>query len=487
MNTEQVMKKPPYLMIGILFVGAFVAFLNNTLLNVALPSMMADLGVNYATIQWLANGYMLVSGILIPASAYFITRFNTRPLFIVSTIIFTLGTLLAAVAPVFGILLAGRMLQAVGAAFMGPLLMNVMLISFPIEKRGAAMGIFGLVMITAPAIGPTLSGYIVEHHHWRVLFFMILPFAIISLLLSIWKLENVLPTRKVTLDTFSVVLSAIGFGGLLYGFSTAGENGWSNPIVITTFIVGVIGVLLFVLRQLKLDTPVLDMGIFKSPMYSLAAIISAVLSMALMGGMILTPAYVQSVRGIEPFVSGLMMLPGALVMAFMSPITGRLFDKIGPKLLAIVGLIIMTVTTYCLSLLDMESSYLYIITVFSIRSFGMALVMMPIQTNGLNALSKGLYPHGTAANNTIQQIAGSIGTAVLIAVMTAKSTAVGEGLVAEAAANGTLTDELMKTIQSQALLQGIELSFLVATFIAFIALILSFFLKRAVDPKNAHQ
>ncbi len=174
MHTEQVTKKPPYLMIGILFVGAFVAFLNNTLLNVALPTIMDDLGVNYATVQWLANGYMLVSGILIPASAYFITRFNTRPLFIISTIIFTLGTLLAALAPVFGVLLAGRMLQAVGAAFMGPLLMNVMLISFPIEKRGAAMGIFGLVMIAAPAIGPTLSGYIVENYHWRLLFEMIL-------------------------------------------------------------------------------------------------------------------------------------------------------------------------------------------------------------------------------------------------------------------------------------------------------------------------
>lgn len=483
MQTEQVMKKPPYLMIVILFVGAFVAFLNNTLLNVALPSMMVELGVDYTTIQWLANGYMLVSGILIPASAFFITRYNTRPLFIVSTIIFTLGTLLAALAPVFGVLLAGRMLQAVGAAFMGPLLMNVMLISFPVEKRGAAMGIFGLVMIAAPAIGPTLSGYIVEHYHWRVLFTMILPFAIISILFSIWKLENVLPTRKVTLDYFSLVLSTIGFGGLLYGFSTAGEKGWTDPIVITTMIIGIIGVILFVLRQLKLESPVLDMGVFKSPMYALAAIISAVLSMAMMGGMILTPAYVQSVRGIEPFVSGLMMLPGALVMAFMSPVTGKIFDKIGPKPLAIIGLSIMVITTFMLSHLNMDSSYLYIIGVFSVRSLGIALVMMPIATNGLNSLNAKLYPHGTAANNTIQQIAGSIGTAVLVAIMSSKSTSVGENLAADAAAKGTLTEDVIKTIESQALLEGIQLSFLIATFIALVALILSLFLKRVVNQK----
>ncbi len=301
-----------------------------------------------------------------------------------------------------------------------------------------------------------------------------------------WKLENILPTRKVTLDYFSLVLSTIGFGGLLYGFSSAGENGWSNPIVIATFIIGIIGVILFVLRQLKLETPVLDMRIFKSPMYSLAAVINAVLFMALMGGMILTPAYVQSVRDIDPFVSGLMMLPGAVIMALMSPITGQLFDRIGPKPLAITGLAITTVTTYLLSLLDMESSILYIVTVFSIRSLGMSLVMMPITTNGLNSLNVKLYPHGTAANNTIQQIAGAIGTAVLIAVMYAKSAAVGKDLVKEATATGTLTDALMKTLETQSLLEGIEMAFLVASIISFIALILSFFLKRVVDPKNMH-
>nr|WP_106781486.1 DHA2 family efflux MFS transporter permease subunit [Lysinibacillus timonensis] len=487
MNTEQQqVQKPPYLMIAILFVGAFVAFLNNTLLNVALPTIMNDLGVNYTTVQWLANGYMLVSGILIPASAYFITRYNTRPLFIISTIIFTLGTLLAAMAPVFSILLVGRMLQAVGAAFMGPLLMNVMLISFPVEKRGAAMGMFGLVMISAPAIGPTLSGYIVEHYDWRILFTMILPFAVISIILSFWKLENVLPTRKVTLDYFSLVLSTIGFGGLLYGFSSAGEDGWSDPIVISTLVIGLIGVILFVLRQIKLENPVLNMGIFKSPMYALSSVINAVLAMSLMGGMILTPAYVQSVRGIEPFVSGLMLLPGALVMAIMSPITGKLFDKYGPKPLAMTGLIITVISTYFLSTLQMDSTYLYIVSVYTIRSFGISLVMMPIMTNGLNSLTKQLYPHGTASNNTIQQVAGAIGTAVLIAVMYGKSADVGESLAMEATVKGTLTEEVMKAIESQALLEGIQTAFLVATLFSIIAFILSLFLKRVINTSSSH-
>lgn len=197
MNTATTTKKPPYLMIIVLFVGAFVAFLNNTLLNVALPTIMADFKItDYSTVQWLATGYMLVSGILIPTTAFLITRFKTRNLFILSMIIFIIGTAMAAYAPSFGVLLVGRMVQAAGAASMSPILMNVMLISFPVEKRGAAMGVFGLAMILAPAIGPTLSGYIVEHYEWNVLFEMILPFAIISLLLAIWKLDNVLPNKK---------------------------------------------------------------------------------------------------------------------------------------------------------------------------------------------------------------------------------------------------------------------------------------------------
>ncbi|MEK4496078.1 DHA2 family efflux MFS transporter permease subunit [Ureibacillus sp. FSL W8-0352] len=483
MTKELSAQRPPYLMIAVLFIGAFISFLNNTLMNVALPTIMQDFQISYATVQWLSNGYMLVSGVLIPASAFFITRFNTKPLFVVATSIFTLGTLLAAFSPNFGTLLAGRMVQAAGSSVMAPLLMNVMLVSFPIEKRGTAMGFFGLIMMAAPAIGPTLSGYIVEHYNWRILFTMILPFAVISVLLGLWKLENVIPTKKKSLDYFSIVLSTIGFGSLLYGFSTAGNKGWSDPVIITTIIIGIIGIVLFVLRQLKLESPFLSMEIFKAPSYTLSAIFSSVLGMGLTGGMILTPAYLQSVRHIEPMESGLMMLPGALVMAAMSPITGRLFDKFGPRVLAIIGMSIMTVTTYLLSHLEIDTSIIYIISVYTVRTIGISLVMMPVMTNGLNSLAPRLNPHGTAANNTIQQIAGSIGTAVLIAVMNTKATSVGEKMAAEAMQAGTFSEEVMASITQQALLEGIELAFFVATCSTLIPLLLSFFLKRVTQPQ----
>ncbi|WP_332651407.1 DHA2 family efflux MFS transporter permease subunit [Lysinibacillus sp. 54212] len=479
MDKDTIQKKTPYLMMGILFFGAFVSFLNNSLLNVALPSIMIDLNIKeYSTVQWLVTGYMLVAGILVPASAFLITRFKNRTIFIAAMAIFTLGTILAAFAPNFGFLLAGRMIQAAGSSVMGPLLMNVMLISFSREKRGAAMGVFGLVMITAPAIGPTLSGYIVEYYDWRLLFEMIIPFAVISLVLAIWKLENVMETRESSLDYLSVILSTIGFGGLLYGFSSASSDGWTDGIVLSTIIIGAIALVLFIARQLTMEQPLLNLEVYKYPLFALASVISVVVSVAMFSGMILTPAYVQSVRGISPSDSGLMMLPGAIVMAIMSPITGKLFDKFGPRVLAIIGLSITAYTTYLLGHLQIDSSYGYIITIYTVRMFGMSMVMMPIMTNGLNQLPTRLNPHGTAINNTIQQVAGALGTAVFVTIMNTVALNKGKDLMA-GIDPAMLTEAKINEIKQLALLDGIQFTFLIATGVTVVALILSLFLKRA--------
>jgi EmrB/QacA subfamily drug resistance transporter len=479
-------RKVPYLMLAILFVGAFVSFLNNSLLNVALPSIMVDLDIkDYSTVQWLATGYMLVSGVLIPASAFLVTRFSNRMLFITAMIIFTLGTALAAFAPNFGLLLTGRMVQAAGSSVMGPLLMNIMLVSFPREKRGAAMGIFGLVMITAPAIGPTLSGYIVEYYDWRLLFEMILPLAVISVLLAVWKLRNVMPQNKeATLDYLSIVLSSIGFGGLLYGFSSASSDGWTDPVVLTTLIAGTIALVIFVLRQLRIEKPLLDLRVYKHPMFALGSVISIVNAVAMFSGMILTPAYVQNVRGISPLDSGLMMLPGAIIMGMMMPITGRLFDKFGPRILAAVGLSITAVSTYMLAHLQLDSSYAYIIVVYTLRMFGMSMVMMPIMTNGLNQLPTALNPHGTAVNNTAQQVSGSIGTAVLVTIMNSVTKDEATNLMV-GVDPATLTETATALMTQKALLAGIHASFYVALGINILALVLALFVKRVDTSSEA--
>ncbi len=471
--TEQ--KKTPYGIIAILFTGAFVAIFNQTLLNIALPEIMIDLNIEASTAQWLVTGYMLVNGILIPASAYFIQRYSNRSIFIIAMSLFALGTLLAAIAPTFSVLLIGRMVQASGAALMMPLLMNVMLAAFPVEKRGSAMGVFGLVMVVAPAIGPTLSGFIVEHYSWRVLFWIVLPVALVPLLLGIFKLKNLtFQDRKISLDKASLALSSLGFGGVLYGFSSAGTLGWSSLTVIITITVGIVSLIIFGLRQLKLDEPLLEIRIYKYPMFALSSAISIALSMSMFSAMILMPIYVQTIKGISPIDSGLLMLPGALIMGFMSPVTGRLFDRFGAKVLAIPGLSLVVVTTYMFSQLSLDSSYVNIMLIYTVRMLGISMVMMPVMTNGLNTLPIKAYPHGTAINNTLQQVAGAVGSAFLITIMNTRTSSSAEKL----AANGTSPED----ITNLAMLDGINFSFFVSTFIALVALILAFFIKKPVRP-----
>lgn len=483
-------KRPPYGIIVILMIGAFIAFLNNTLLNIALPSIMADLEVDASTVQWLTTGFMLVNGILIPTTAFLIQKYSVRKLFLVAMGLFTVGTILAGMAHVFPVLLTGRMTQAAGSAIMMPLLMNVMLVSFPIEKRGAAMGIFGLVLMGAPAIGPTLSGWLIEHYDWRMLFHFVTPIAVIVLLIGFFLLKDKKEKVDIQLDFLSVFLTSVGFGGLLYGFSSAGKQGWDSPQVYLTIAIGAISLLVSILRQLKQDQPMLNYRIFKFPMFALSSVISMVLTMAMFSGMLLLPIYVQTVRGISPFDAGLMMLPGAIIMALMSPITGKLFDKFGGRLLAITGLVITVVTSYLFSQLTLETTYTQLLLLFSVRMFGMSMVMMPVSTNGLNQLPARFYPHGTAMNNTLQQVSGAIGTALLVTVMAnrteSKTIELGEAAMANLTEQPTeaALAEMQQQILMSATLDGINFAFFVSTFIAAVALILAFFMKRAKQAED---
>jgi len=470
---------PPYAMIAILFIGGFVALLNNTLLNIALPTIMVEFDVGPSSVQWLTTGFMLVNGILIPASAFFIQKFTNRRVFLVAMSLFTAGTALAVLAPGFGLLVVARMVQASGSAMMMPLLMNVMLTAFPIEKRGTAMGLFGLVMFTAPAIGPTLSGWIIEQYSWRMLFGIVLPFAIGTLIYAFFKLRNITPNRNVKLDVFSLVLSSVGFGGLLYGFSSAGEHGWGSIQVYGTIIIGVIGLVSFIVRQSKMDDPMLDFKIYKYPMFALSSAISIVLSVSMFSGMILTPLYVQTIREISPIDSGLLMLPGAIVMGLMSPITGRLFDKYGARNMALIGLSITIITTYFLSQLQMDTGYYYLMTIYTIRMIGISMVMMPVMTNGLNQLPMISNPHGTAMNSTLQQVSGAIGSAVLLTVMTKRSVSAGKELTGRADPATTA-----KELADLAMLDGINFAFFISTLVAILAFILALFIKRVTPPTS---
>lgn len=470
-----------------MLLGAFVAFLNQTLLNVALPSIMNSLSISETTVQWLSTGFMLVNGVLIPITAYLMAKFSTRQIFITGMSLFTIGTLLCGLSPSFAILMTGRVIQAAGAGIMMPLLNVVVLTIYPVEQRGRAMGTIGIAMILAPAIGPTLSGYMVEHYDWRTLFWIILPIAIISVIIGSRFVKNVTPKSNPKLDLLSVILSTIGFGGLLYGFSDAGSKGWGDPIVVSCFVVGGLSLLIFILRQFKLETALLEFRVFKHKMYSLNTVILVVVNMAMFSGMILLPIYLQNTRGISPLDSGLLMLPGAIVMGIMSPITGGLFDKFGAKWLSIIGLVITIATTYEFSKLTMDTTYTHLILMYTFRMFGMSLLMMPIQTAALNDIPSKFNAHGTVMLNTMRTVFGAIGTAVFVTIYSSslKQYVLDQAGVSmdDTAAVGKLMMESPQVLQD-ASIHGINFAFIIATLLTVVALVLAFFIKRTL-PKES--
>ncbi|WP_274365847.1 DHA2 family efflux MFS transporter permease subunit [Paenibacillus thermotolerans] len=475
-------ERPPYGIIAILMIGAFIAFLNNTLLNIALPSIMKDLDVNASTVQWLTTGFMLVNGIMIPTTAFLIQKYSVRRLFLTAMTLFTIGTIIAGVAHVFSLLLVARMIQASGSAIAMPLLMNVMLVSFPVHKRGAAMGVFGLILMFAPAIGPTLSGWIIEHYDWRMLFHFVTPIAAVILVVSFFLLRDKKEKVDIRLDFLSLLQSSAGFGGLLYGFSSAGNNGWGSPLVYASIGIGVIALVSFIWRQLQQQNPLLNFGVFQFPMFALSSSITMIVNMALFSGMLLLPIYVQTLRGISPMDAGLMLLPGAILNAFMSPVNGKLFDKYGGRVLAVIGLTIMTVTTYLFSRLTLSTGYTHLLILNAVRMFGMSMVMMPVSTNGLNQLPARLYPHGTAMNNTLNQVSAAIGTALLITVMSTRAETHGAEIAEDAMRNGVqITKE---QLEMEAMLGGINDAFFVAAILAAISLVLAFFIKRSSPAKE---
>ncbi|WP_239615541.1 DHA2 family efflux MFS transporter permease subunit [Cohnella mopanensis] len=465
-------KKGPLLFVMIL--GAFIAVLNQTIMSVAMPELMVDFDIAASTAQWLTTGYMLVNGVLIPITAFLMQRFTTRELFQSSMVIFLVGTIISAVASNFDILLTGRLIQAAGAGIIMPLLMNVVLTIFPPDKRGAAMGMVGFAIIFAPAIGPTLAGYVMEHYSWRTMFYGMIPFVIIVIAVAFIYLKNASERSYPKIDVWGVVLSTIGFGAVLYGFSSAGSKGWSSAEVVLSIVVGVVSLILFTWRQLVSKSPLLDLRAFKYNMFSLTTVINIVVTMVMYADMMLLPLYLQSARGYTAMESGLLMLPGALLMGFMMPITGKLFDRFGAKWLSIIGMAITILTTIGFVNLTDSTSYTYLVLMSTGRRFGMAMFLMPITTAGLNQLPARLNAHGTAISNTIKQVAGGIGTALLVTVMTTSTKSHFQDMVA---AGGSAASS-MEVMKMEATIQGINDAYLVIIGIGLVGLLLSFFIKR---------
>ncbi|MCM3584622.1 multidrug efflux MFS transporter [Mesobacillus maritimus] len=446
--------------VALLLAGTFIAILNQTLMITAIPPIMEEMDVTANSAQWLTTIFMLVNGIMIPVSAFLLERFTTRQLFITAMSVFTFGTLVAGLAPNFGVLLLGRVIQSSGAGVMLPLMQTVFFMIFPVNKRGAAMGLVGLVISFAPAIGPALSGWVTEHYSWRVLFYIIFPIALIDIIVASKVLKNVTEVSRPKMDVLSILLSSFGFGGLLFGFTCAGNIGWLAPLTLLSLTVGVISLTIFILRQFRLDHPMLEFRVFKQSLFPQAIIIGMIAFMGLIGVETIIPLYMQNMRDFTAFEAGLALLPGALVTGLLSPITGRVFDRIGARWLVITGLTIMTIASFLYTNLGPTTSFAFITLVYSLRMFGLSMVMMPVSTAALNKLPKKLIAHGAAMDNTLKMIAASVGTAVLVTVMTTTASSVQES-------SATPYPDI----------HGANIALIVVTVLSFVALVLSFTIK----------
>lgn len=400
----------------VLLLGGFLSSMTETIMNNSLTTIMRELHVTEATAQWLSTGYIMVVGIMMPVAVYLIHRFTLRQLFPTAVLIFLLGTIVAAAAPSFGVLLLGRLIQALAVGIIMPLVLNLMVLLFPASKRGWAMGMSSCVIILGPAIGPTLSGWIVDHYSWRMLFQFLIPLTIIIMILAFIFTKNVTQVQDDQLDVPSVIESTLGLGLMLYGFFRIGSVATVDTLSWVTLILGIIFTYLFVRRQLRLDHPLLEMRVFKSPSFTKTTILSSITNIAMLGAELIIPLYIQNVRGESALVSGLLLLPGALVMFIVSPLAGVLYDRWGIRKLAISGFVILTLASIPMIWFNETTPLWWISLLYATRMMGIGLVMMQVGTAGLNALPDRYSLHGNTVASTIRQIAGSLGTAIMVTV-----------------------------------------------------------------------
>ena len=432
-------------LIWIMLVATFVVFLNETVVNVAMPSIMASLSVDAASVQWLLTAFMLTMAVVIPMTGFLIRRFSTKRVFIAAMVLFTLGTLIGALAPGFITLVVARVVQAAGTGVMMPLLMTTIMELVPLHQRGRMMGRVSIVIAAAPALGPLLGGLVINWFEWRAIFVMVLPVAVLALALGIWRVVDVQEAERVPIDVLSVVLSALGFGGLVLGLSELGHAAQGVAIVEPwiPLVAGAAALGGFVWRQFvlqRVDDALIDLRILAVPGFLWALVCAAGLCAVLFGANVLLPLYLQDARGLTALDSGLIVMPGGLLMGLAGPIVGRWYDRLGPRPLVIPGTVLAT-----LALAGMAISYTLttpiwlVVVLYMLLTAGMALMFGPLFTAGIGALPKDRFSYGSAMLGTIQQLAGAAGTAAIIVVYTIAGLQVSDagGSTAEATAAGT--------------------------------------------------
>ncbi|MFE6510009.1 MDR family MFS transporter [Nocardioides sp. NPDC057767] len=446
--------------ITLLVLATFVVILNETIMLNAIPNLMNSFGVTEHAAQWVSTAFMLTMASVIPVTGWFLQRVTTRTAYATAMGVFIAGTVISAIAPVFGILLAGRVIQAAGTAVMMPLLMTTLMTVVDESDRGRVMGNVTMAISVAPALGPTLSGLILGFGSWRLLFLLVLPIAVVVAWSGLRRLENVNEPAESSVDWASVVIAALGFGSLVYGLSRFAEGEVGLPLLIAA--AGAVLILGFVLRQLRLQrtgSPLLDLRAFLHATFTKSLVLMAIAFLAMMGSMILLPLYLQTVRGLTPLYTGLLVMPGGLAMGLLGPTVGRIFDAYGGRVLVIPGSIGIVAALGGLSQISLTTPYWLVLVLHMVLMVSLAAAFTPVFTLGLGSLPSHLYSHGSSILGTLQQVAAAFGTALAVTVMSVRSDQVVDEVGAVAAQ-----------------VSGLQAAFLVSAALAVIVVVMAILL-----------
>ena len=454
------------LMAAVLMIGSFIGLFGETALNMALTNIMEDFSIGPGTAQWLTTGYLLVLAILVPLSAYLMRWFTTRQLITAAIILMLIGSLFCALSPNFTLLLVGRLIQALGTGIFLPLMFSVVLMVFPMNKRGAVMGIVGLVLTAGPALGPSFAGLIISVSSWHYIFWLMIVLNLLLLIFGAPKMDNVSDLSRPKIDILSLVFSTVGFGGIVYALATLAEASISEAKVWLPLVVGVIALILFITRQFKMESPMINLRVFKYPMFALGTVLMFFNLFMILSVAILIPLYLKSVLGFAALAAGLLMLPGNALNIVMSPIVGSSFDRVGAKIYTRIGYVLITISAALFVIVISATTPVWQIVVLLMVFFlGISMTIMPAQTNAMNQLPPKMYADGSAAMNTLTQVAGALGTAIAITMFTLGQTKYIEKNGAEAPLDF--------------LAYGVHYAFIIVLIIAVLGLIGSFFIKNS--------
>lgn len=444
--------------VTVIMAAAFLFTFSQFLLITAFPTIMTEFDINATQVQWLTTSFLLTSIIFIPMSGYLSTRFSSKALVVFAMSCMLIGTIIGGWSPNFGVLILSRVIQAIGAGIILPLVQTILLIVFPYHRRGFAMGMLGAVTNVAPASAPSISGVIIDILDWRSLHWVLLPLVVITLILAIFLMKNVLKRSEVSLDMTSIILSAIGFSLFIFGLSNVSVYGFLDVMVLAPLFIGIFLLWFFVTRQFKLSSPILNLNLFRNKTFTLALILIFINMMLLLSTETILPMFSQTVLGTSAFLSGFLLVPGTILLSIITFVSGSLYDRYGGRTIAIIGFAMTTLSLILLNTVGMDSSPYFIMGYFSIFMFGFGLTLMPLVTISMSELDDEEIPHGSAINNTIRQFAMTFGIIVLTSII-------------------SITVVNMDTPESVSTYWGTTYAFAVMAVLAFAGFILTFMLK----------